>query len=101
MRITHSADPRAPAAGRARYRVDFFVRVQRSGARPRDEGPIVWWLVEQVHIDEAEVSEVLAWAEREVDTEGRYVVYLEQSVIREGEEVTVTSRLAGADPRTV
>ena len=99
MRVTHNAAPRAPLAGRPRYRLDFFVQVQRSGARPRGSDEREWWLVEQVHVEDAEVGEVLEWAQKEAGTEGRFVVYHEQTVTGPDGPVTVTSVLAGADPR--
>ena len=100
MRITRSTDVGASSATQARYRVDFFAVVHRSGARPPELGPTDWWVVQQVHIDQADAAEVLAWAEREAGADGRYVVYLEQFVAGESGELTVRSRIAGTDPRS-
>lgn len=102
VRISHAATPRhrRSTTAPARYRVDFFAEVERSGASPRGETGPTWWLVERAYIDDADIDEVLSWAYRQAGSEARFALYLEQHLEREEGEVVVVTLLAGQNPLT-
>lgn len=58
----------------------------------------MWWPIEVVYVEDAEVEEVLAWAGAQSAQDVRFVLYLEQRA--PGSESTVVTKLAGTDPRT-
>ncbi|MBA2769606.1 MAG: hypothetical protein H0U35_10850 [Sporichthyaceae bacterium] len=100
MRISHAATPRhrRSATAPARYRVDFFAEVARSGASPKGATGPTWWLVERAYIDDADIDEVLSWAYRQAGREARFALYLEQHLEREDGDVVMVTLLAGEDP---
>lgn len=99
MRVTHVATATgAPApVSASRYRVEFFAYVRRSGAHARDESDWMWWPIDVVYVEDAEVDEVLTWARAQEAEDVRFVLYLEQRAPDDGP--TVVTRLAGRDPR--
>ena len=81
----------------ARYRVDFFAQVKRSGGGFHSDPEVAWWLVDRVYIEDAQAPEVLAWAEAEAAEDGAYAVFVEQRVVRDDGELLVIGLIAGED----
>jgi hypothetical protein len=90
--------PAHRANASARYRVDFFAEVKRSGAGFRSAPEATWWLVDRVYVEDAQAPEVLAWAQMEAGEDGLFAVYVEQRVVREDGELLVIGLIAGEDP---
>lgn len=99
MRLSRTlVSPAHRANASARYRVDFFAQVKRSGAGFRSEPTVTWWLVDRVYVEDAQAPQVLEWAQAEAGEDGMFAVYVEQRVVREDGELLVIGLIAGEDP---
>jgi len=97
---------RAPAEKRhgmdvvaARYRVDFYVTIQRASAdaSPRSTKP---WLIESVYVEDADLVQVVNWAFDHASDEYEFVLFFEQELDRDGDRLLVSTRLLGQEPTT-
>jgi hypothetical protein len=87
----------------ARYRADFFAEVTQPMGTWEEPGmwevrrhSQTWWLVEQAYsAADADLAQLLVWADFHAGTEGRYALYLECKLA--GDDVMV-ELLAGEDP---
>src|SRR5918995_4126515 len=83
----------------ARYRVDFYGASQKTSAEGGARGTKPW-LIESVYVDDAELVEVVTWAFDHAGDAARFVLFVEQEVQRDGDKLTVISRLMGTAPAT-
>jgi len=83
----------------ARYRVDFYVTIQRASAdaSPRSTKP---WLIESVYVEDADLVQVVNWAFDHASDEYEFVLFFEQELDRDGDRLLVSTRLLGQEPTT-
>jgi hypothetical protein len=81
----------------ARYRVDFYVTIQRASAEPGPRGAKPW-LIESVYVEDADLVEVVNWAFDHAADEYEFVLFFEQEVDRDGDRLLVSTRLLGQEP---
>ena len=81
----------------ARYRVDFYVGIQRASADPFPAATKPW-LIESVYIEDADLVDVVNWAFDHAAEGSQFVLYFEQELNREGDRLLVRTRLMGEEP---